>query len=72
MVALRLREIRSVKSCMGMGLGSGMQFWDVTSSLRGSLCYREKSGHREAGAGACAGALGSAGNGLMLQCGTGG
>lgn len=49
-----------------------MQFWDVTSSLRGSLCYREKSGHREAGAGACAGALGSAGNGLMLQCGTGG
>lgn len=37
MAALRLRGIRLVKSSMGKGLGWGVQFGDVTSSMRGSL-----------------------------------
>lgn len=38
MPALHLREIRFVKCSVGKGLGWDVQFWNVTSTLRGSLC----------------------------------
>lgn len=51
--ALRLGEIRFVKSSAGKGLGRDVQFWNVTSSLRGSLCVMGRSQVTQTGAGGC-------------------
>lgn len=67
MAALRLRGMRLVKSSMGKGLGWGVQFWDVTSSLRGSLHVIGRSQVTEKQELLAARAVGSAGNDLGLQ-----